>query len=170
MIFLPRAFSICSICNQVFLSCTKLIEMPFRPKRPVRPNFRRRRQCKNNIVSLTDAVDVGLNVRSFIRAFDTFIHEGKIVVDHHVDLENINSSSDDIGSNQNLDMNVHWMKGRWRQRNYFLSTFSKTIDDGITLCSVFSPMKRCDFVAFSCHPLRYPIRCMSMLVIVEVIG
>lgn len=37
-IFLPSAFSICSICDHVFLSWTKLTEIPFLPKRPVRPN------------------------------------------------------------------------------------------------------------------------------------
>ena len=34
----PVAFSICSICCHVRLSWTKLIEIPLRPKRPVRPD------------------------------------------------------------------------------------------------------------------------------------
>ena len=38
MIFLPNSFSICSICNHVFLSWTKFIEIPLRPNRPVRPD------------------------------------------------------------------------------------------------------------------------------------
>ena len=37
IICFPVARSISSICCHVALSCTKLIEMPFRPNRPVRP-------------------------------------------------------------------------------------------------------------------------------------
>jgi hypothetical protein len=72
--------------------------MPFRPKRPVRPIAHCRRRCKDRSVgSLTNAVDIGLNVR-----FVCAIHQRKIIVDHHVNLENVNSSSNDIGGNQNL--------------------------------------------------------------------
>lgn len=56
-----------------------------------------------NLTSLTNAMYIGLNVGPLIGTFDTFIHQRKIVVYHHINLKNVNSASDDIGSNQNLE-------------------------------------------------------------------
>lgn len=65
VIDLPVAFSIASIWFQVFLSCTKLIEIPLRPKRPVRPG--RTRRLSMGVVrygswALTDAMYVCLDI------------------------------------------------------------------------------------------------------------
>ena len=65
-----------------------------------------------NHTSLTDAVYIGLDIRPFVRAFDTFIHQRKIVVNHHINLENVNPSGNDIGGNQHLSMIIHPKKGK----------------------------------------------------------
>jgi hypothetical protein len=67
---------------------------------------------RENLSSLTDAVYVSLNVRPFVRPFDTLIHHRKVIINDHVNLENVNPSGDDIGGNQNLVMVVYSLKGR----------------------------------------------------------
>ncbi len=50
----------------------------------------------------TDTVNISLDIRSLIGAFDTLVYQGKIVVDHHINLKDIDPSGDDIRGNQNL--------------------------------------------------------------------
>lgn len=54
----------------------------------------------------TDTVDISLYIRSLISAFDTLIYQGKIVVDHHINLKDVDPSGDDIRGNQNLKIQL----------------------------------------------------------------
>ena len=54
----------------------------------------------------TDTVDISLNIRSLIGVFDTLVYEGKIVVDHHINLKNVDPSGDDIRGDQNLKIQL----------------------------------------------------------------
>jgi len=47
--------------------------------------------------SATDAMDVGLDVRVLVCTLDVLVHEGEIVVDDHVYLEDVDSMHDDVG-------------------------------------------------------------------------
>lgn len=53
-------------------------------------------------------MNVGLNIRtrivSWCRVPATLIHKGKIIVDNHVHLKDVDSTRDDVGGNQNLQV------------------------------------------------------------------
>lgn len=41
-------------------------------------------------------MDVSLDIRPFICALYSLIHEGQIIVDYHIDLQNIDTAGNDI--------------------------------------------------------------------------
>ena len=73
-------------------------------------------------------MDVGLDIRLEI---SRRTHIGYIVVDNHVDLLNIDSSSDDIGRDENLGLAV-----------------SETIEDIISFVGQLFTVKRGDLMSF----------------------
>jgi hypothetical protein len=74
------------------------------------------------------------------------IHEWKIVIHHHVDLQYIYSAGDDVCRNQD-----------------FLSALPEPIDDRIALATFLRTMERSDLVTLGTHTLCYTVRCTSLL-------
>lgn len=79
-------------------------------------------------------------------SISTFVHQGEIVVDNHVHLKNINTTSDDICRDQD-----------------FFTSLAEAVDDSITLGSILGTMKRSDFVTLGGHSLRDSVRGMPVL-------
>ena len=80
-----------------------MTEHPFRPNRPVRPDHQLCPRQRRGAGKLTDSVDISLDIRLEISARSKI---GYIVIDDHVDLLDIDTSSDDIGSNEYLGLPV----------------------------------------------------------------
>ena len=104
---LPVAFSISSIWAHVLLSCTKLIEIPLRPKRPVRPGKSRAPSTTAFVYHhrgrpRTNAVNIRLNIWPRVTTTTCTLaigHEGQIVVHYHVDLQHVDSARDHVCRN-----------------------------------------------------------------------
>lgn len=81
-------------------------------------------------------MDVSLNIRPRVTTeiSPPIIHKRQIVVNDHIDLEDIDASCNDIGGDED-----------------FFATLTEVVDDGITLGSIFRTMKRGDLVAFCNH-------------------
>lgn len=108
IICLPSAFSIWSICCQVFWLCTKLIDIPLLPKRPVRPEAKFSHEFSYDCeISLehTNTMQIGFHVW-FITGWwcSTLVHQWYIIINHHVDLWNVDTTSYHVGRNQDLDI------------------------------------------------------------------
>src|SRR5712671_4253463 len=107
MMAFPVAFSIASIWDHVFLSCTKLIDIPLRPKRPVRPGkpcaLSTETVCCHGRWDSTDAVDVRFNIWLLVYTATcslAIIHQGQIIVHDHVDLQHVDSAGNHVRGNE----------------------------------------------------------------------
>src|ERR1700712_2525922 len=85
-------------------------------------------------------MEIGRHVR-------TSIHQRRrIIVDDHVDLRYIDTSCDDVGSDENLRL-----------------ALSETIDNGVSILCFFAAMEGGDRVAFIRHSCSDPIGRISSL-------
>ena len=95
------------------------MDMPFLPKRPVRPVHCSQRRARETFVYMrTDTMQVGLDVERLV-----VLREGHVVVDDHVDLQNVDASGDDVRRDEDL-----------------LTSFPEAVDDSITLTGVLGTM------------------------------
>lgn len=80
-----------------------MTEQPFRPNRPVRPMYSiSTRSGMQQPGSLTDTMDVGLDVRATTPRSQI----GHVVVDNHVHSRDIDTSSNDVGGDENLGLTI----------------------------------------------------------------
>jgi hypothetical protein len=89
---------------------------------------------------------IGLNVRSLVQGPVTLHHERQVIVDDHVDLEDIDATGDDVGGDEDL-----------------FASLAETVDDGIAVFSVLGAMERGDLVSFCDHALSDTIGGASLL-------
>lgn len=84
----------------------KTTEQPFRPNRPVRPivilSVHTVLEDAAKPRSLTDTVDVSLDIGTTSARSQV----GHVIVNNHVHSRNIDTSSNDVGSNENLGLTI----------------------------------------------------------------
>lgn len=94
-------------------------------------------------------MNVRLHIRRHImraRSRPPVAHQRQIIVHHHINLRDINTTSDDV-----------------RRDEHFLLPVPETVDDSVSFDRVFRTMQRGDFVALGGHALRDSVGCVTAL-------
>lgn len=93
-------------------------------------------------------MNIGLNVDACIPLpiVASLIQQGKIVVDHHIDLQNIDTASNDVRCDKDL---------------FF--AFTEAINNAIAFLSVLCTVQRGNFVTLCYHPLSNAVCGVSVL-------
>jgi hypothetical protein len=78
------------------------MDIPFRPNLPVRPGTQLTLDENKIYKGRTYAVNVCFDVWSIIKILVTLVQKWQIVVDNHIDLQDIDTPCDNVGRNKDL--------------------------------------------------------------------
>jgi len=91
-------------------------------------------------------MNIGLDIWPLVLGLATLVHEWQIIVYDHVDLKYVDTSGDDVGSDQDL-----------------LATFTEVVDDRVAFLCVFRAVEGGYLVSFSSHAFGDSVGGVSML-------